>query len=106
MEFPQYQWRKMRGLAQRNSPEQARDFNDHAVDALRYLIMSRFPAPLKRPTGLEMILPEHRKNMNLMTTPLPKNYSGDDELGVFYGQSSESLVSGEEGNNYGSEDLI
>lgn len=105
MEFPQYQWRKMRSLAQRNSPEQPRDFNDHALDALRYLIMSRFPAPLKRPTGFEMILPEHRKNMNMMSQPLPANYSGDDELGFFYNQDSQPLVSDVEANNYGEEGI-
>lgn len=84
-ELPQYQWRKLRSLAQRNSSEQARDYNDHAVDSLRYLIMSRFPAPLKRGSGYELILPEDRKNGNLMSQPLPKNFVGDDELGQFYG---------------------
>lgn len=100
-EFPSYQWRKFRSLAQRNAPEQPRDFNDHAVDALRYLIMSRFPAPLKRPTGFEMILPEQRKHMNLISDPTPPNYVGDEELGTFYGKGASSLT--EEGENFGEE---
>lgn len=91
-EFPQYQWRKYRSLAQRNAPEQSVDYNDHLLDALRYMIMSRFPAPLKRPTGLEMVLPEHRKNMNVITNPFPKNYAGDDMLGQFYGQDVTASV--------------
>ena len=97
-ELPQYQWRKMRSLAQRNSPEQARDFNDHAVDALRYLIMSRFPAPLKRPTGQELILPSHRANMNLMTDQMPENVGGDEVLGKFYGDNQEPLYDAGEGD--------
>lgn len=81
-EMPAYQWRKLRSLQSRNSPEQPRDFNDHAVDALRYIIMSRFPAPLKRSPGDSMILPEERRNMNLITAPMQQR--GDDELGSFY----------------------
>ena len=81
-EMPQYQWRKLRGLASRNSPEQPRDFNDHAVDSLRYIIMSRFPAPLKRSLGDSLILPADRKNMNLITARMQDQ--GDDELGSFY----------------------
>ena len=91
-ELPQYQWRKLGTLGQRNSPEQPRDFNDHALDALRYLIMSRFPPPLQRPTGQEMLLPDHRKNMNLMTEQTPTNYKGDELLGQFYGQNQQALV--------------
>ena len=85
-ELPQYQWRKLRSLQSRNSPEQPRDFNDHAVDALRYIIMSRFPAPVRRGIGDAMILPENRKNMNLITAKMPEY--GDSELGSFYQQDS------------------
>lgn len=85
-EMPAYQWRKLRTLQSRNSPEQPRDFNDHALDALRYIIMSRFPAPSKRFSGLDIILPEDRKNMNLITAPMQPG--GDEELGSFYGGSS------------------
>lgn len=87
-EMPQYQWRKLRTLQSRNSPEQPRDFNDHAVDALRYIIMSRFPAPLRRGHGDEMVLPENRRNMNMMASRMPEGYS-DDELGAFYQQDGE-----------------
>lgn len=87
-EVPQYQWRRLRGLESRNSPEQPRDFNDHAVDALRYIIMSRFPAPSRRRTGFDMILPEQRRNMNLISTPMPENY-GDEELGTFHSNQGD-----------------
>ncbi len=96
-EMPQYQWRKLRSLAQRNSAEQARDFQDHAVDSLRYLIMSRFPAPLRRPTGQEMIMPEQRRGMDLMTQEMPKNLAGDEVLGNFYGQNEEAMYDAGEG---------
>ena len=93
-ELPQYQWRKLRSLAQRNSPEQPRDFSDHLCDSLRYTIMSRFPAPLKRYTGFELILPEERRNMNLINQPFPQNYVGDEELGQMYGsfQNDKPIV--------------
>ena len=94
-EMPQYQWRKFRSITPRNAPEQTKDLNDHALDALRGLIMSRFPAPLRKATGFELILPEHRKNMNLMSEPLPKNYTGDEELGSMYGTNNFSGLTSE-----------
>lgn len=99
-EMPAYQWRKLRTLQSRNSPEQPRDFNDHAVDALRYIIMSRFPAPLKRTPGDAMILPEERKNMNLITTPMQQH--ADELLGSFHQQGQE-ITQADEMNDYGLE---
>ena len=101
-EMPQYQWRRLRGLQSRNALEQPRDFNDHAVDALRYIIMSRFPAPMRRPLGGELILPENRKNMNIITAPMPPSY-GDDELGSFYGNDKtvEGMNDLLQGQDYG-----
>lgn len=84
-EFPAYQWRKMRSLGSRNQPEQPRDFKDHALDALRYAIMSRFPAPDKRQTGANMIDQRERSMMNAVNKPFPANYQGDEELGNFAG---------------------
>lgn len=97
-EMPQYQWRKLRGLASRNSLEQPRDFNDHAVDALRYIIMSRFPAPSRRSFSDSMILPEHRKNMNLITAKMQDN--GDDELGSFYQGGGDIMSMDEMGDDF------
>ena len=54
-------------------------------DALKYMILSRFPAPLRRPTGYEMVLPIDRTNANVMTKPLPKDYEGDEMLGQLEG---------------------
>lgn len=88
-EFPAYQWRKMRSLGSRNQMEQPRDFKDHALDALRYAVMSRFPAPSKRPIGNDMVEPRERSIMSSMTQPFPKNYQGDSELGQMYGGLTE-----------------
>lgn len=98
--MPAYQWRKLRNLQSRNSLEQPRDFNDHALDALRYIIMSRFPAPLKRFSGDELILPEERRNMNIITSPMQQQ--GDEVLGAFH-QSGGEIMSAEETNDYGLE---
>ena len=37
-QIPQYQWKKLGAMVQRSQREQARDFNDHAVDAIRYAL--------------------------------------------------------------------
>lgn len=83
-EIPQYQWKGMRGLIQRSQTEIPRDLNDHAVDAMRYMIMSRFPAPSKHPGRYDMVSPLQRSNSNIMTEPFSAN-SGGDELGQFGG---------------------
>ena len=99
-EMPAYQWRKLRTLQSRNSPEQPRDFNDHAVDSLRYIIMSRFPAPMKRSLGDSIILPEERKNMNLITSPMQQH--PDEMLGSFH-QGGKEITQTDEMNDYGLE---
>lgn len=86
-ELRQYKWKKYRGGGNRNDPEQAVDYADHAVDALRYLVMTRFPAPNRRPIGSQMLTSEHRRNMNDMASDLPSSHVGDDELGSFYADS-------------------
>lgn len=83
-EFPKYQWKKYRSMAQRNAPEQTVDNDDHLLDALRYLIMSRFPPPLKKPLGFDLISRIERQNSNDMTRPLQQK--GDDILGKFYAE--------------------
>jgi len=88
-EFPQYQWKKYRSLVQRSASEQSVDVNDHLMDALRYMIMSRFPAPQRKQTGLELVSREERDNMNAMTEPFPKGYAGDDVLGQFGAEEGE-----------------
>jgi phage terminase large subunit len=90
-EFPQYQWKKMRSVTQRNEMERPRDYNDHALDALRYLIMSRFPPPQKIQRGEDMLSPiQRRKRESLTTRAFTTNYENDsmfgqygDTLGVF-----------------------
>lgn len=72
-ELSQYKWKKYRGAVQRNKPEQTVDYKDHAVDSLRYMIMTRFPAPSVHPTGLEFVLPRERSNANIMARPVPRS---------------------------------
>lgn len=84
-ELPQYQWKKMRSLTSRSESEKPRDFNDHACDALRYIIMSRFPAPLRKPRGDEMVSPIQRTNANNMAESLPEKIESDPMLGRFGG---------------------
>ena len=73
----------MRGAVERNAPEAARDFNDHAMDALRYIIMSRFPPPAKKIRGDELVTPRLRKSSDTVNQPFPKNYEGDAMFGQF-----------------------
>ncbi len=70
-EITQYQWKQLRSLSVRNAPEQPRDFNDHAMDALRYMIMSRFPPPARRDSrpGVPMVAPGRTRNNNIITRP-------------------------------------
>lgn len=97
-EIQQYKWKKLRSTIQRNAPEQAVDYFDHAVDSLRYLIMSRFPPPLKRPLGNEMVLPEHRKNTNLITY---SNVSGSKEEGSLGYMDESPLINNSFDDQYG-----
>lgn len=100
-EIPQYQWRKVRGLTQRNATEQPRDFNDHALDALRYIIMSRFPPPVRRVIGDNLINNSERSSLELLDRPFSKREETDDELGQFHGgmqsvEDMDDLTFGEE----------
>lgn len=91
-ELQQYQWKKLRASAMRNLPEEPRDYMDHLADALRYMIMSRFPASLPHDKG-DSLIPRNTPRNNITET-LPKGYRGDNELGQFYGDNVDnSLVS-------------
>lgn len=94
-EFPGYQWKKLRGFMNRNVREQPVDYNDHALDALRYIIMSRFPPPLRRGVTNLLVPLDQRPNLNNMSQEMPKNYTGDPLLGSFYGQGVDSSLSTE-----------
>ena len=80
-EFPQYQWKKMRNLTDRNEAERPRDYNDHALDALRYMVMSRFPPPSRQIRGDSLVTPLRRKKAEGMITSVPSNYVGDRVFG-------------------------
>ncbi len=85
-EISKYQWKKLRGMVTKNAPEQPRGVDDHAVDALRYMIMSRFPAPVKKAGGYEFVSAAQRSNANVMTQEPRLNEKGDDMLGKWEGQ--------------------
>ena len=57
------------------------------MDALRYLIMSRFPPPQRKFTGDELITPLQRKNANDFVKPYPDDYQEDSMLGIYSGGS-------------------
>ena len=84
-EIVQYQWKKMRTLTARNAPEKPRDFQDHACDALRYGIMTRFPVPTRRPFGDEIVTSLQRQKVNSFTQKLP-NITKSGMLGAFESQ--------------------
>lgn len=95
-ELPQYQWKKMRGMSNRNEPERPRDFNDHALDALRYLIMSRFPPPSKKLRGDSLVLPLRNRGDSSVTNRVPSNY----QQGVTFGSANTgNLYSENEGGD-------
>lgn len=84
-EIIQYKWSRLRGLVARNNPERPEDNRDHAMDALRYLVMSRFQSASKGKDKRLMIPKAQRKNMNDMASEVPEKYMGDDMLGTMYG---------------------
>lgn len=94
-EIPQYQWKKLRSVGFRNLSERPRDFNDHAIDALRYMIMSRFPAPMRKPTGYEMVMPEQRRKANDISKPWNEKQEGDEVFGN-YGEGGGLAYVGED----------
>lgn len=83
-EMKQYKWRKLRSLAVRNVPEQPVDYADHLLDALRYLIMSRFPAPTVGADGRLMISRADRANANMMAVP-NQSVKGDSDFEISVG---------------------
>lgn len=84
-EFPSYQWKQQRSLSDRNAKEVPVDFKDHALDALRYMIMSRFEPPARKPRAGSMLSFGDRSRLDSMTKSVPESYKGDDVLGQLYG---------------------
>jgi intein/homing endonuclease len=85
-EMKSYQWKKLRGMANKNEMERPEGYRDHACDSLRYLIMSRFPSPNRKKIGDAMIQDAYRGTKNLISESIPKNYQGDELLGKMYGE--------------------
>jgi len=78
-EFQGYEWKKLRGLGNKNEREVPSDYKDHAMDALRYIIMSRFANPERNPMG-DMLVPGfQRGNQNIMAQASPVQRDNDDE---------------------------
>ena len=88
-EMKQYKWRKLRSLTTRNAPEEPIDYADHLMDALYYLILSRFPPPSRTIDGKSLILPADRANSNLMAVDNSKISTPDEVLGSYSEESSE-----------------
>lgn len=93
-ELTSYQWKRLRmSSMQRNAPEKPQEFNDHAIDCLRYAMMARFGPTEKirpgiaRPGFSQFISPIEEKNMNEMSRAINPKFEGDEMLGVWGGGS-------------------
>jgi phage terminase large subunit len=84
-ELNKYHWKKMRSLAPRNPLEQTTDIDDHTVDALRYMIMSRWPST---PRAEEKLQKRKFFDEDEAKNPMTKGFSenGDEILGQFYAE--------------------
>lgn len=98
-EMKAYKWRKYRSLANRNAPEEPVDYQDHAMDALYYMVLYRFPPPQRFPDGTAFISESERKNTNLMTLTPP--VEEDEVLGKFSNMGSDVTISTDD--DYGQE---
>lgn len=80
-EIGEYRWAEL-GAAQegsKNQKEEPRKYNDHAMDALRYLVMSR-PDPSKRDkkeTGYPTMQTGIQKELEALRNPKPRDPFGD-----------------------------
>jgi hypothetical protein len=79
-EIPTYRWRKQTSAQELNNPEKPIKYKDHAVDALRYLIMSR-PEPTQRlPVGISYVERKTKSNINEMTRGNEVNLTDEHQL--------------------------
>jgi hypothetical protein len=92
-EMKRYQWSQVRNLALKNPIERPQKYMDHAVDALRYMVMSRFPGPVKNPSNLLLVKDSYKGAKNLIAEELPKGYEGDPLLGKYYGSEVSTPLS-------------
>lgn len=85
-EITKYSWKKLRSLLPRNAPEETQDVDDHACDALRYMVMARWPATSRATLpGFRKIFPEDQEKSDNMIAKSFKDGEGDPMLGQFYG---------------------
>ena len=83
-EINKYHWKKMRTMSARNPLEQTTDVDDHTVDALRYMIMARWPsAPVTEDKYIKRSFMMDDKKSNPIMTKFEK--PADSVLGEFYG---------------------
>ena len=88
-ELPRYQWKKLRSLVPRNPPEEPQDVDDHAIDALGYILMTRWPATVDQPTGFPFIPKEEKRILgsdNEIARPFSESQRPDEILGEFYAE--------------------
>jgi len=82
-EITKYHWRKVGTMVNRNPLEAVSDIDDHTVDALRYMIMARWPsAPAKEEIQMRQVFFKEEDSDNLVSKPLVGE--GDPILGQFY----------------------
>ena len=84
-EITKYHWKKVRTMAARNPLEQTSDIDDHTVDALRYMIMARWPATPMEDQQIQMrSFFKEEESSNPIATNLKGE--GDSVLGQLYGE--------------------
>ena len=79
-EIKGYKWKKLRTMGNRNELEKPVDYADHLLDALRYIIMARFPPPERTVRGVSFVTEADRSSKNTMAQNSP-NFSKDEEFG-------------------------
>lgn len=84
-EVNKYAWRKVRSLAGKNPQETTTDLDDHTVDALRYMVMARWPASSESGVtlGSRRFFTEDDTGSPIMSTFNDRDT--DPLLGQFYG---------------------
>jgi PBSX family phage terminase large subunit len=84
-EITKYHWRKVNTFSGRNPLEKTADIDDHTVDALRYMIMTRWPStPKKEEVVMRRSFFNEEDSESIFAKPLDKE--GDPVLGQFYGE--------------------
>lgn len=85
-EISKYHWKKLRSLNPQNPLEQTSDIDDHTVDALRYMVMARWPSAPNTEEELQQRSFFHEEEKSNPITQAFSEAKSDEVLGEFYGE--------------------